>query len=79
MGGLISMYAICEYPEVLWRRSLPSTHWVGITDLSDDEIPIAFENYLKQKTPNPKTIKSISILERKDWTVAMRNIRTKSI
>ncbi len=57
MGGLISMYAICEYPEVFGGAACLSTHWVGITDLSNDEIPSAFENYLRQKLPNPKTHK----------------------
>lgn len=57
MGGLISMYAICEYPEIFGGSASLSTHWIGITDLSDDEIPSAFENYLQQKLPNPKTHK----------------------
>jgi len=57
MGGLISMYAICEYPEFFGGSACLSTHWIGITDLLNDEIPIAFENYLRQKLPNPKTHK----------------------
>jgi len=57
MGGLISMYAICEYPEVFGGAACLSTHWIGITDLLNDEIPNAFENYLRQKLPNPKTHK----------------------
>lgn len=57
MGGLISMYAICEYPEIFGGGACLSTHWIGITDLLNDEIPTAFENYLRQKLPNPKTHK----------------------
>jgi len=57
MGGLISMYAICEYPEIFGGAACLSTHWIGITDLLNDEIPTAFENYLRQKLPNPKTHK----------------------
>ncbi len=57
MGGLISMYAICEYPEIFGGAACLSTHWIGFTDLSNDEIPTAFENYLRQKLPNPKTHK----------------------
>ena len=57
MGGLISMYAICEYPEIFGGAACLSTHWIGITDLSNNEIPTAFENYLRQKLPNPKTHK----------------------
>lgn len=30
MGGLISMYAICEYPEVFGAAACLSTHWTGI-------------------------------------------------
>jgi len=57
MGGLISMYAICEYPEIFGGAACLSTHWIGITDLLNNEIPTAFENYLRQKLPNPKTHK----------------------
>jgi len=55
MGGLISMYAICEYPEVFGGAACLSTHWIGITERSDDIIPSAFQNYLKQNLPDHKT------------------------
>lgn len=54
MGGLISMYAICEYPHVFGGAACLSTHWVGIFDMKDNPIPNAFYEYLKKNLPNPK-------------------------
>ena len=45
MGGLISLYAICEYPQVFGGAGCLSTHW-----------PIAhklFSKYLKARLPEP--------------------------
>lgn len=53
MGGLISMYAICEYPETFGGAACISTHWPGIFT-ADNPIPHAFFNYLKRKLPDPK-------------------------
>lgn len=53
MGGLISMYAICEYPDVFGGAACISTHWPGIFT-ADNPIPKAFYEYLKQHLPNPK-------------------------
>jgi predicted alpha/beta superfamily hydrolase len=30
MGGLISMYALCEYPDVFVKAACLSTHWIGL-------------------------------------------------
>lgn len=57
MGGLISMYAICEYPEVFGGAACLSTHWPGIFHLENNPIPNAFYQYLKQNLPNPKNHK----------------------
>jgi hypothetical protein len=57
MGGLISMYAICEYPEVFGGAAGLSTHWVGIFESEDNPIPDAFYTYLKNNLPNPKNHK----------------------
>lgn len=47
MGGLISMYAICEYPDIFGSAACLSTHWVGV--FTDNEtIPNAFLNYFEQ-------------------------------
>ncbi len=57
MGGLISMYAICEYPKVFGGAACLSTHWPGIFTLENNPIPQAFYNYLKEHLPSPKTHK----------------------
>lgn len=54
MGGLISMYAICEYPNVFGGAACLSTHWPGIFNVENNPIPEAFYNYLKTNLPNPK-------------------------
>ncbi|MEM9544626.1 MAG: alpha/beta hydrolase-fold protein [Bacteroidota bacterium] len=55
MGGLISMYAICEYPEVFSGAACLSTHWVGTFDTVNNPIPNAFANYLEQNLPDFST------------------------
>jgi len=57
MGGLISLYAICEYPKVFGGAACLSTHWTGIYRNHDNPIPDAFVNYLKKHLPNPKNHK----------------------
>lgn len=57
MGGLISMYAICEYPEVFGGAACMSTHWPGIFTLENNPIPNAFLKYLPSHLPDPKTHK----------------------
>lgn len=54
MGGLISMYAICEYPNVFGAAACLSTHWTGIYQLDSNPIPETFFMYLKKKLPNRK-------------------------
>lgn len=55
MGGLISLYAICEYPEVFGAAACISTHWPGIFAVDNNPIPEAFYAYMRKKLPNPKT------------------------
>jgi enterochelin esterase-like enzyme len=57
MGGLISMYALCEYPDVFGKAACLSTHWIGLKNVQNNPIPNAFFKYLKAKLPNPKTHK----------------------
>jgi enterochelin esterase-like enzyme len=57
MGGLISMYAICEYPEIFGRAACLSTHWVGTFSMENNPCPDIFIQYLKQQLPDPKTHK----------------------
>ncbi len=55
MGGLISMYAICEYPKVFGGAACLSTHWIGTFTAENNPIPDAFVTYLSNNIPNPKT------------------------
>lgn len=54
MGGLISMYAMCEYPSVFGGAACLSTHWVGAFSTENNPIPDAFVNYLTTNLPKPK-------------------------
>ena len=55
MGGLISMYAICEYPSVFGGAACLSTHWPGIFSMESNPVPAAFVKYMQNHLPNPKT------------------------
>ncbi|ANE51656.1 alpha/beta hydrolase [Flavisolibacter tropicus] len=57
MGGLISLYAICEYPQVFGAAACLSTHWPGLFTVEGNPIPQAFFNYMKKQLPNPATHK----------------------
>ena len=57
MGGLISMYALCEYPTVFGKAACLSTHWIGLKNMENNPIPNAFFAYLQAKLPSPKTHK----------------------
>jgi enterochelin esterase-like enzyme len=57
MGGLISIYALCEYPQVFGAAAGLSTHWVGKPTAWGRErarnaaLPLAAMSYLQQKLP----------------------------
>ncbi|MEZ4920347.1 MAG: alpha/beta hydrolase-fold protein [Saprospiraceae bacterium] len=53
MGGLISMYALCEYPEVFGGAACLSTHWIGTFSPENNPVPDAFLRYLENKLPDP--------------------------
>jgi predicted alpha/beta superfamily hydrolase len=57
MGGLISMYALCEYPKTFSKAACLSTHWIGFRDFENNPIPESFFTYLKKKLPNSKNHK----------------------
>ena len=57
MGGLISVYAICEYPKVFGGAACMSTHWTGIYQLENNPIPEILNTYLAKNLPNPKNHK----------------------
>lgn len=54
MGGLISMYAICEYPEVFGGAGCLSTHTPLVITNAPAEVPVwskAFRDYLYDNLP----------------------------
>ena len=53
MGGLISWYALCEYPEIFGGAACLSTHWPGGFVFENNPIPGAFLKYLDQNLPPP--------------------------
>lgn len=61
MGGLISLYAIAEYPEIFGAAGMVSTHWPLLLppdgqELSDEDrnaVATAFESYLRSALPAP--------------------------
>lgn len=55
MGGLISLYAVCEYPSVFGGAACLSTHWPGVFDTVSNPVPTALFAYMKQRLPSPKT------------------------
>ena len=57
MGGLISMYAICEYPGVFGTAACFSTHWPGIFEMKNNPIPDAIVRYFKKNLPDPHSHK----------------------
>lgn len=57
MGGLISLYAISEYPHIFGGAACLSTHWPGTFEQQNNPIPTAFFNYMQQKLPDPSTHK----------------------
>lgn len=54
MGGIISLYAICEYPEVFGGAGCLSTHWTGSFE-KNAAIPLAIFSYLQGHLPDPRT------------------------
>jgi enterochelin esterase-like enzyme len=61
MGGLISIYALCEYPQVFGGAAGLSTHWVGRPTAWGPErarnaaLPMAAMAYLCQKLPTAES------------------------
>lgn len=54
MGGLMSLYILCEYPEIFSKAGCLSTHWIGnIEDYvnGDERFPKAMYDYVKCNIP----------------------------
>ena len=49
MGGLISMYAMFEYPEVFGSAACISTHWPGTVSRENNPMTNGFFDYIKSK------------------------------
>ena len=57
MGGLISMYALCEYPNVFGKAACLSTHWIGFREFKNNPIPESFFAYMEKNLPEAKNHK----------------------
>lgn len=51
MGGLMSMYAISEYPTVFGGAAALSTHWPGAMPMDNNPLPEAIFQYMEQQLP----------------------------
>ncbi|WP_282148714.1 alpha/beta hydrolase [Algibacter lectus] len=55
MGGLMSMYALCEYPDVFGGAACLSTHWEGAEPKENNPIAQAILDYMELNLPNPES------------------------
>ena len=59
MGGLVALYALCEYPQVFGGALALSAHWVGVPTawgearMRNAAFPLALLNYLALQLPGP--------------------------
>lgn len=51
MGGLISLYALCEYPDVFGGAACISTHWIGGWPPPVEYLPNGFYQYIRKTLP----------------------------
>ena len=56
-GGLISLYALCEFPKIFGGAASLSTHWLGTYSSSNNDIPKKTIDYLKINLPKTETHK----------------------
>lgn len=54
-GALLSLYAICEYPQVFGQAACISTHWSVLFDNEFTSPSESIRTYLKHNLPDPKT------------------------
>ncbi|MEN7342013.1 MAG: alpha/beta hydrolase-fold protein [Pseudomonadota bacterium] len=57
MGGLISLYALAEYPDIFGGAACLSTHWLGTWTEPQNPHPDAFLAYFRDALPAPGTHK----------------------
>lgn len=53
MGGLISAYALCEYPEIFSGSACLSTHWPLSLEFNSPETSDAYVRYFTENLPLP--------------------------
>lgn len=51
MGGLMSIYTLCEYPDLFGNALCLSTHWIGTPEVADD-FAAAMYDYLDLRLPD---------------------------
>ena len=57
LGGLMSMYAVAEYPNIFAGAACVSTHWVGAAPKENNPLPKAILDYLEKNLPEVKSHK----------------------
>ena len=57
MGGLMSMYAISEYPDIFEGAACISTHWVGAMPKENNPFPKAIFDYVADHVPSAENHK----------------------
>ncbi len=55
MGGLISLYALCEYPDIFGGAACISTHWPGVFTMENNPFPDTMLAYMNLSLPNSRT------------------------
>jgi len=55
MGGLMSMYAVSEYPTIFQGAACISTHWVGAMPRENNPFPKAIFKYVSEHIPDANT------------------------
>ena len=57
MGGLMSMYVICEYPNIFSGAACLSTHWEGAAPIENNPLPEAIFKYMEANLPSAENHK----------------------
>jgi enterochelin esterase-like enzyme len=57
MGGLMSMYAVAEYPEIFAGAACISTHWVGGSPKENNPLPDTIFKHLESNLPSAENHK----------------------
>lgn len=55
MGALISLYAICEYPDIFGQAACVSTHWPILLNDGNPGPSVAVKRYFLEHLPSPES------------------------